>query len=56
MSSNTLQEVEDGDITISHLRRAVVNEINSPELLAYEQDIMDHFTSLMKEVRHPFAA
>lgn len=51
MTSNDRLELDDGDISIFHLRRAVVNEITSPELLAYEQDVVDRFTSLLKEVR-----
>lgn len=53
MSTNDTLDVDDGDISIFHLRRAVVNEMNSPELLTYEQDVMDHFLTLLKEVRPP---
>jgi hypothetical protein len=41
----------DEEITIEYLRRSVVNEITCPELLPYERSMMDHFNSLLKEVR-----
>lgn len=51
MATNDTLDIEDGDISVFHLRRAVVNEMTSPELLTYEQDVMDHFFTLLKEVR-----
>jgi len=50
MDSLTRTELGHEDITIEHLRRSVVNEIASPELLPFEKVLFEHYSSLLKEV------
>jgi GINS complex subunit 4 len=49
MDSFLDQDDFEEDITLERLRRSVLNEIASPELLPYQTSVMEHFLSRLKE-------
>lgn len=51
MASFASQDDGEEEITLAHLRRSVLNEIASPELLPFQQSVVDHFGYQLKEVR-----
>jgi hypothetical protein len=43
-------DAADEEITLESLRRAVLNEVHSPELLPFENAIVEHFSSMIAQV------
>lgn len=51
MSALTQFDTGDDSFSITNLRIAVTNEVSSPELLPYNQELLDYFFTSIKEVR-----